>query len=512
MRPFWLFLFLVFPCSVMLAQSSGSPDPSFDGDGFVRIEGTSFLSLTDLQPDGRILDLANTWPGVSPVLRRYMPDGSADASFGTGGELDLDIHTGSERRFYAIEAQTDGKILLLGEVDYLASIKTYMFRLHPDGSPDLSFGLEPFPDSIGSISLLDMELQSDGRILGAGVIRKDYNESCVVVRYLQDGAIDTSFSTQGYKVISLVADIPTYQGEGFTKVRIMPNGNIAAGGEAWIEDIFTTNRYGIISLFDSSGNVISASVPAPLQIGDIAALPDNRFLVSGYFASGSSMRRYDPAGVPDSTYGVNSYVEFTGDFDEQALGWLGVFPDTSCAVGGWVRLPGAMRPRFAIHMLLADGETDSAFGAAGTVVGDTSFEFSNCIQLHLQPDGKILVTGNKEYSSVSSTVFHFLGRFHTAYSVGVEEVIPPSVEVVLFPNPSASEALQLQVSSPGSLPLNVDILDITGRNLYSVSGLKAGGGNAGVLRLEGTAGLAAGVYMVKISGQDFALTRRWVVR
>jgi uncharacterized delta-60 repeat protein len=168
-------------------NADGSLDPSFGSGGKVLIDfGASAMVL---QPDGKIV-AAGTADGPDFVLARYNADGSLDASFGSGGKVVTDF--GGTEHGHAIALQPDGKIVAVGTTDSALNVDFALARYDPDGSLDASFGsggrvrtgfrLGEREDATGVV------IQSDGKIVAGGTI---YNEGIVsrgvelaLVRYL----------------------------------------------------------------------------------------------------------------------------------------------------------------------------------------------------------------------------------------------------------------------------------------------------------------------------------------
>ena len=129
--------------------SSGKPDPSFGQGGMVvtSIENqntSSNASGLTIQQDGKIVVVGASYdPGpkrTSGAVVRYNSDGSADAGFGSGGQLAIQIGSDFDQEFSAIQ-QPDGKLVVGGEAwDSDGSIKFAVLRFNQDGSPDSSFG------------------------------------------------------------------------------------------------------------------------------------------------------------------------------------------------------------------------------------------------------------------------------------------------------------------------------------------------------------------------------------
>ena len=114
----------------------GSPDPSFGDNGRTAAGASSSWSQIAVQPDGKI-DAVGFREGGHGMLARYLPDGSPDSSFGTGGVTES---AGFE---YSLVLQSDGKIVV-GGTD-AASTATQprsltLARYLSGGRPDATFG------------------------------------------------------------------------------------------------------------------------------------------------------------------------------------------------------------------------------------------------------------------------------------------------------------------------------------------------------------------------------------
>jgi uncharacterized delta-60 repeat protein len=128
----------------MRLNADGTPDPTFGSGGTREIDfpgATDMLSDLLLQPDGRMFVVGTPFEEVSPQkllhLRRFLPDGLPDPTFGKNGEVDLS--TGSP---YALDAklslQPDGRIVLV--VRSYRDLPVRVARLSVNGQLDSSFG------------------------------------------------------------------------------------------------------------------------------------------------------------------------------------------------------------------------------------------------------------------------------------------------------------------------------------------------------------------------------------
>lgn len=204
---------------VSAAAAPGDLDPSFGGGaGWVRtleVRDTSNNYLPEgaedvvIQPDGRIVVTGSVIDGRSNryfAALRYLPDGSLDGSFGSGGLVVADLGAFEDAR--AVALQRDGKIVVAGETDCETARCFAAMRLNPDGSPDGSFGaggVVRVPFYLHAAWANDMAIDGQGRIVMAGVRLRggDAQDSATVcvIRLLPDGRPDPGFSRDGVAIV-----------------------------------------------------------------------------------------------------------------------------------------------------------------------------------------------------------------------------------------------------------------------------------------------------------------------
>jgi uncharacterized delta-60 repeat protein len=184
-------------------NADGSFDTSFDGPGGAPGNGKFALSISGsydsgtalaLQPDGKIVVVGSC--GASPAfcLARLNSDGSLDTRFdgpnGVANGKFLLTKSATTESAYAVALQSDGKIVLAG-VCTTASVEAFcVARLNADGSLDASFdgptgtGGGKFSLSMGGTEdyALGVTLQQDGRIVVAGYCKNASNFDFCVAR------------------------------------------------------------------------------------------------------------------------------------------------------------------------------------------------------------------------------------------------------------------------------------------------------------------------------------------
>jgi uncharacterized delta-60 repeat protein len=274
--------------------SAGSVTTAFGPDS-----DTAYAVL--LQADGKILvggesNRGSSSSGVDFALARYLADGSLDASFGNAGKLTTSLAAASGRdTIYALALQQVGGetriVAAGGEGDFALA------RYTDKGELDASFGVGGkkvgvFGSAIGAARALQVD--SQGRILVAGHHTNDF----ALVRLVSDGAFDTGFGSAGKVVTPLsesnwdAAHAIAVQSDG----RIVLGGWVYEGGSS--AGNFALVRYtadgALDTSFGSQGKVIS-DISGPTKRDEIRALvlqtdervPTTRAVVAG-FANGAN--------------------------------------------------------------------------------------------------------------------------------------------------------------------------------------------------------------------------------
>ena len=200
-----------------LDPTFGSPGPTegtvkttVGGIGEVLVKGADVA----VQPDQQLLLTGTSSLGTS--LIRYNPDGTLDASFGTGGVF-TPGPVGSEG--HGIALQPDGKIVVAG-YHRIVNIANFMvWRFNTDGSLDTTFDTDGIAQNNFSAFDLgeDVLIQPDGKILVAGRRCCPGAFDFLVSRFNADGSADTAFGTAGNG--SVVSSGPYHQDNGEAKIR-----------------------------------------------------------------------------------------------------------------------------------------------------------------------------------------------------------------------------------------------------------------------------------------------------
>jgi len=393
-------LFAVFTFSSVYYAIPGDLDTTFDGDGKVMttINQSSRADDMAIQSDGKIVVLGTNLLDTSNydiVLARYNADGSLDATFGSGGTVQLidTLHQVSG----GIAIRPDGKLIVVGQNGNSSDANIVIYRLNADGSRDITFGtngrtLLPVVQSVAR----RVVLQSDGKIVIAG----DIAFELTVFRFNSDGTIDTTFNSTGYNTVA-----NTWQGNA---VAIQTDGKIVIGG---------SKEYlskGIWGRFNTDGTIDGSAIESNVDIRDVAIQPDGKivFVGSGVGTSlrGAAITRYNTDRSLDKTFGnlginVASFRNIPDLADAKSVA---IQTDGRIVFGGISYLTN--NPACAVARFNSNGFLDVGYGDSGKV--ETFFAAPSdgtgqqISTLAIQPDGKVVAAGF--YRGSSSTSYSFV--------------------------------------------------------------------------------------------------------
>lgn len=232
-------------------DANGALDTSFNGTGRRNLGAGFFVDAgTSLQmsglvslPDGKLLvsGYAGSSTTVCAAVGRFNADGSTDTSFGggTGRACESPVQqTTRAAGAFAIARTADGKLLLGGTAMHPggSGFDMAVARFSADGVLDLSFG--PAHDGWAYVAfdrggtlndyVYALAVDPQARIVLAGQIDGASDYDIGVARLLPDGAIDTSFATNGSTALDL--DLGGYSGDFIHSMVLLPDRHILLGG------------------------------------------------------------------------------------------------------------------------------------------------------------------------------------------------------------------------------------------------------------------------------------------
>ncbi len=376
-------------------NDDGSPDPSFDGDGTVTINGTGADNLFAVlvQPDGKILVGGSA--NHSAVLYRFTAAGSPDQGFGTGGRVTLPVvgvnvtdefvfdlalrdgkivaagrsvaggSKGAVWKRNAIDGSADGqRAIVLGDSDSVSGVAIqpdsrivlagstntgsngFVARLNTDLNFDPTFHGGTVALENGQLeTAASVALQQDGKIVVAGRTTANVNAvgDIIVYRLTTGGDPDQSFNGSGRRLIDSGTN------EFSSRVLVQPDGKlviVGSNGDVLFYRLTTAGAFDPTFDFDGArgidGGGSDTSSDAVLQAdGKVVS-------VGSGFGIGIAVRVFgDPipltvnkggtgkGAVVSDPIGLNCGVKCTAAFDTGTQVTLTAVPNPGSRFTGW---------------------------------------------------------------------------------------------------------------------------------------------------------------------------------
>lgn len=400
-------------------NSNGSIDTGFglNGQIIADFSGDDEIRAIAVQTDGKIIVGGKGGSGVDSnfIIAKYNSDGTLDTAFGNSGSAVVDFGDNADE-LRGMRVQSDGKIVAIGN-SFDGSQKDFAIaRLNANGSLDSSFGVSG--KIITNVTGHDdeanaVELQSDGKIVVTGKSIADSfpNYDFSMVRYNDNGSLDTSFGTSG-KVVTSVNNSE----DGSSSVAMQPDGKIISAGESTQSfcKSFTLIRYNtngsVDNTFGTNGKVIrGAGLISGEHVGAINTQPNGKILAAGNSSSGVdsdfALTRYDQNGSLDTSFGIGGKVKtpVSQRKSEVIFKWHAADDSIRDAViqsDGKIIAAGysftGQNYDVALVRYNSDGSIDSSFGLQGKVLTDIGGGRDSAVTVVLQNDGKIVIAGFTE--------------------------------------------------------------------------------------------------------------------
>lgn len=292
-----------------------------------------------------------------------------------------------------IAIQADNRIIMTAPcMDFnILGVPFCSFRVTAGGGLDNTFkGGNPFSSAgvytkfpgttAGGAS--GVAVQHDGKVVVVGYATST-TEKAVVVRYLADGSLDSTFGTGGI----VFSDLTPGASARAQKVAIQADGKIVVVG--FTGDVLFTARYLANGSLDDSygtGGVAKLSPSLDISVGmTIAIQSDGKILAGGRAGSSFLIARFNTDGTLDNGWDADGVRTMTG----QSFSKLSVAPD------GYVV---ALGTDDLIYKFNNDGSTATGFDGDGVRPAFTSSSKA-AHSLTTTADGKITVVGTTRMAS-----------------------------------------------------------------------------------------------------------------
>ncbi len=406
-RSLLLALLLLAMALLPVAAADGDLDPTFDSDGSVT---TAIGSAGDvayavaIQDDGKIVvggTYVNGTPNDDLFLARYNSDGSLDTTFDSDGIVTVSVAVGDDEGL-DVALQSDGKILLAGLGKAAAGKNHFiLFRYNSDGSLDTSFD----SDGMAAARIIDTNygrgraaaVQSDGKIVMAGDAFDGFDARFAAARFNSDGSLDTGFDTDGQTAIEIDADDDyAYDLAIQTDGKIVLAGKSNNGSNDDIALLRLNSDGSVDTSFDSDGIVITAIGAGHDEAQAVAIQSDGKIVVVGSSHNGSdddfAVVRYNSDGSLDTSFDSDGIVITAIGTNIDQAHDVHIQADGKILVAG---LSKSGDNDMAVVRYNSDGSLDTTFGGGdGIVLVDPSGGFNDMAYgLAVQSDGKIVLAG-----------------------------------------------------------------------------------------------------------------------
>ena len=395
-------------------MTAGFLDPSFDRDGVVTTNVGALEYAHDLAvypvgvPNaGKIVAVGSAAPvsgsnSLDCALVRYNPDGTLDASFGTGGIVTKSLVNSEDQ---GMDVALVGNKIYVGGYAYGGAGSGFDFvlaRFNADGTPDTTFGKRGSTQTDlgdrGDFGMT-MAVQADGKILLAGTSGGMF----AAVRYNTNGTLDSTFGNRG-KVRVDVGELLQGSTDRYVdmvlagdRIILAAASRTTAGNHVHVVQLTSSGQ--LDAAFGTGGKV-------QLGVGDQprVALQSNGTIVLAYtdYSSSPDIRvtRLLANGVTDTAFGSGGTTTLPGLTTGTAISTaVSVDSLDRIVLGGWVpnSFGSTVNGKLFVARFTSAGALDTTFGVNGwnTTGGlaDVYTSRNAFASLTLQPDGKALVVG-----------------------------------------------------------------------------------------------------------------------
>ena len=388
-----------FVITTTVLAAGGLLDPTFGTNGVVI---TDLGSSTDsgvnvvLQPDGKIVMASS---GSAPYLTRFNTDGTLDTTFGTNGKVTTAVGG-------PVALQADGKLLVGGEMTGGIGLTRY----NGNGTLDTTFGTNGVvsvwenDNSNLRFSFADLAVQPDGKIVVISIQEAigGNHVSCVIARYHRNGILE-----EDSRAFFDESNFPESERNFCQAIALQSDGKIILSGHAepnfsGMAMILGRMMSGSTTSFDPAfgtnghGTVVTPIATFKHGRGALAIQADGKIVLAGTTYGNNNenlvLARYNGNGTLDNTLGGDGIV--ITDLGKNEVGNdLAIQPDGKILVSG--QSHSGSSSDFLLVRYNPNGTLDTTFGNGGKVISDFGGSES-ATGILLQPDGRLLTAGTKD--------------------------------------------------------------------------------------------------------------------
>ena len=324
-------------------NSNGLLDSSFNQSGILVIDvlgKIDYCYAMALQQDGKILltGIATLLTNErKTVIIRLLEDGSFDDTFGNNGmAFNLPDHNAENPK--AIMSLADGKIIVTGSIE--ANLICAVFKYNDDGTSDQNFGIQGLAMATvpGGYNPSFGTVQPDGKIITGGFLL-GLNTEIIMVRFSPQGIIDSTFGTNG--IVQTAYPNETHFGYSIILQpdhKILMVDGITHGTKRDFCMLRYTENGDLDSTFGSNGRVVTAMSGVSNTAHAISLQDDQKILLAGFSGikphHDIAIARYNSNGSLDLDFGASGKVISDFGLDDLAF-TMAIQADKKIVVAGF---------------------------------------------------------------------------------------------------------------------------------------------------------------------------------
>ena len=386
-----------------IPQVAGDLDLTFNGTGKVRTGfgfGTDAVRAVAVQSNGKIVAAGTAQDGFADnfAVARYKSDGSLDPSFDNDGKVTTAV--GSSIAFVtSLAIQNDGKILVAGSSAINSKFNFTVVRYNENGSLDTTFDTDGIVrTAIGSNGSLanSIIIKSDGKIVVVGITFPGAESVFAAVRYNIDGSLDTTFDNDGIVITAIGSS-----NDQAVSAAIQTDDKIVVAGYSKVgsSDDFAVVRYNIDGSLDSTFSS-DGKLTTPIGAGDdnatsVAIQPNGQIIVAGHSLTASTrdfaIVRYNTDGNLDTTFDSDGKVTTAVGSGDDFANSVVIQSDGKIVAAG--SSFNGESDDIAIVRYDSTGETDVTFDGDGKFTTAVGAGDNDAYSVAVQSDGKIVAGG-----------------------------------------------------------------------------------------------------------------------
>lgn len=513
---FW-FLSFILSTFVSIAQHPGYLDTGFGNQGIATFDISGLSnSITAMKPTtGGIISAGTSseWEGSRGFLLKTDNEGNIDNSFGNNGKVDFDFG-GDNSYVNDMVVLTDGRILVCGTSEEAGNYSIGLAKFTSEGQPDPLFGYSgTLIVDLGAYETANSVVLSNNKFLITGSYENDADMDVLVMRFLANGSVDNSFGTAGKVIVDLNNNSED-----------APKGMIFSNSTYTIASYALHNDYDAIAIIqlDNNGNLVNGfgnggiSLYDGLQILDGIVFSETalskdmqgRFYVSGRFdgieGDDPVLIRFLSNGAPDNSfgdYGLTVY-QIPGD---NVFKCIMIQPDGKIVAAG---NSNSGNISTLILRALSSGTPDPGFGFGNGYAihqlgaGNSQYDVANCM-LPQNSYTRILLGGSANTATENTDAI--LSAYYSDLSINssFEDV---SSQLIAYSDPGNGNLVVIKgINKPGQKIVQIYCAD--GKKVFEGKAVET----SGEMRVKPETKLAAGIYIVRVSGNSFSETVKLLI-